>query len=196
MYKFFMNKIGKHGCLILAISVFVPATMLIPGVLFVQGNDEGVVNSKEGEWGGDGDGSTNELTWPAFLYLTILIGVTRGERRTVNCIALKLKFFCASLRSSPSLIVAFASMFFSSITLMCNATVHKSHRGTMNGLSMLGGSVAKMLGPLAAGTIFATSVSGFIDERVGSFLAFGVVSIVGFRVALMARNLQLFDAFD
>jgi hypothetical protein len=28
-------------------------------------------------------------------------------------------------------------MFFSSITIMSNATVHKSHRGTMNGLSMV-----------------------------------------------------------
>ena len=159
MYKFFSRKIGMKGCLILAISFFVPATVLIPAVLFVQG---------EGGEGGEKGGDTSNLTWAAFIYLAVIIGITR----------------------------AFASMFFSSITLMSNATVHKSHRGTMNGLSMLGGSVAKMLAPISAGTLFAVCVAGFIDERVGSFLAFGLVSFAGTVCAVMASRLQVMNEFD
>jgi Major Facilitator Superfamily len=71
----------------------------------------------------------------------------------------------------------FALVFFSSISVATNRTVPSSRRGTMNGLSMLGGSVAKALGPAFAGLLTTLSASWL--GRYASLLIFGTIGILG-----------------
>ena len=49
----------------------------------------------------------------------------------------------------------FALVFFSSISVATNPNRNFAHRATMNGLSMLGGSATKGLGPVSAGCLAA-----------------------------------------
>ena len=84
----------------------------------------------------------------------------------------------------------FALVFFSSISIATNRTVPVSDRASMNGLSVLGGSVAKALGPSFAGLLTTLSV-----RWLGSFaslLVFGSVSILG----LSVLTLSLFFLHD
>jgi hypothetical protein len=93
-------------------------------------------------------GMTNTLTWSAFIFLGILLAVCR----------------------------IFGLVFFSSITIATNRTVLPCHRGTMNGLSMLGGSFAKGLGPIVAGWLTAFGISsGTFSPHVGALLVFVVI---------------------
>jgi len=92
----------------------------------------------------------SSLTWASFLYLSLLLGFIR----------------------------VFGLVFFSSITIATNRTVIASHRGTMNGLSMLGGSVAKALGPIAAGWLVSFGISsGTFAPRVGAAMVFVVIGV-------------------
>lgn len=75
--------------------------------------------------------SKNQMGWPRFIFLGLAIGLAR----------------------------TFASMHFSSVSLLLNGSVVTEHRGTMNGLSMFGGSVAKAFGPIFAGTVYAGCVN-------------------------------------
>ena len=78
------------------------------------------------------------MGWPRFIFLGLTIGLAR----------------------------TFASMHFSSVSLLLNESVVPEHRGTMNGLSTLGGSVAKAFGPVFAGTVFAGCVNSSVwSER-------------------------------
>eukprot|EP00531_Pseudo-nitzschia_arenysensis_P014692 CAMPEP_0116149676 /NCGR_PEP_ID=MMETSP0329-20121206/19099_1 /TAXON_ID=697910 /ORGANISM="Pseudo-nitzschia arenysensis, Strain B593" /LENGTH=622 /DNA_ID=CAMNT_0003646055 /DNA_START=192 /DNA_END=2060 /DNA_ORIENTATION=- len=93
-----------------------------------------------------------------------------------------------------SLMRIFGLVFFSSITIATNRTVLACHRGTMNGLSMLGGSIAKGLGPIAAGLLMTTGIgSGLFPPRIGAavvFLTIGVcaVTISWITVCLLGGN--------
>ena len=81
-------------------------------------------------------------------------------------------------------------MHFSSVSLLLNDSVEKEVRGTMNGLSTLGGSVMKFLGPIFAGVLFAGCVnSDAWGAKVGAFAAFFVTGLLAVGVGLMARSL-------
>ncbi|KAG7359194.1 major facilitator superfamily transporter [Nitzschia inconspicua] len=98
--------------------------------------------------------TTNTLTWQAFFFLGILLAICR----------------------------IFGLVFFSSITIATNRTVIPCHRCTLNGLSMLGGSFAKGLGPIVAGWLTAFGISsGTFSPHVGAvfvFLTIGVSALI------------------
>jgi MFS family permease len=102
----------------------------------------------EGE--GGKPSTSNSLTWGSFIYLSLLLSFIR----------------------------IFGLVFFSSITIATNRTVIPSHRGTMNGLSMLGGSIAKGLGPIFAGLLMSSGISsGLFPPKVGSALVFVIIGL-------------------
>merc|ERR1719203_40058 len=69
----------------------------------------------------------------------------------------------------------------SGVTICNNRTVAAEHRATMNGLSMLGGSVAKAIGPVFAGFLVSFLLGGgLFDPNVGIVVLFTVVGLVGF----------------
>mmetsp|Transcript_13507 Transcript_13507/g.29356 ORF Transcript_13507/g.29356 Transcript_13507/m.29356 type:complete len:203 (+) Transcript_13507:1081-1689(+) len=73
---------------------------------------------------------------------------------------------------------AFASVTFSTITMTTNRTVPAHQRATMNGLSMMGGSVVKAAGPILAGLLFSESVSR-VTPPFGSVFAWTVIACLG-----------------
>lgn len=90
------------------------------------------------------------LTYLAFIYLSLLLAACR----------------------------IFGLVFFSSITIATNRTVIPSHRGTMNGLSMLGGSCAKGLGPVFAGLLVSFGISsGVFAPKVGAIFVFVMIGL-------------------
>ncbi len=99
------------------------------------------------------------LTWSAFLFLAVLLGFIR----------------------------IFGLVFFSSITIATNRTVAAKHRGTMNGLSMLGGSIAKGLGPIAAGMFSTAALSK--SPKLGSLLVFGTIGVCSGLTVWIAKHL-------
>jgi MFS family permease len=97
----------------------------------------------------------DDLSWSAFGFLSILMAMFR----------------------------IFGLAFFSSIIVATNRTVSPSHRGAMNGLAELGGSVAKSFGPTFAGFLVAFSLSsGVFTPEVGAvfmYLVFGIFGSLG-----------------
>lgn len=109
-----------------------------------------------------GEGMGNTLPWCAFIFLSIVM---------------------ASYR-------IFTNIFFSSITVATNRTVPATHRASMNGLSMLGGSMAKACGPTFAGFLVAFCLSsGVVPQRVGGALIFLVIALLGIAVAFVSTFL-------
>ena len=76
----------------------------------------------------------------------------------------------------------FSFCFFSSISVLANRAVPSSQRATMNGLSGLGASVVKGLGPACAGWLVSTSVTWL--GSVASVLIFGVLGGLGILVTV------------
>jgi MFS family permease len=80
--------------------------------------------------------------------------------------------------------------FFSSIIVATNRSVAPAHRGTMNGLSTLSGSVAKTLGPSFAGILASFSLSsGVFQPQVGSVFMWLVLGIFGMLLAWTTSRL-------
>lgn len=73
-------------------------------------------------------------------------------------------------------------LFFSSISVAVNRSVPASQMATTNGLAMLGGSVAKSLGPLLAGWLVTQSVAWCGPS--GSLLMYGVLGVLGASLTL------------
>ncbi|KAL3910025.1 MAG: hypothetical protein SGARI_002319 [Bacillariaceae sp.] len=116
------------------------------------------LNNNNNATSDDGDVETNALSWSAFVYLGILLAVCR----------------------------IFGLVFFSSVTIATNRTVIPSHRGTMNGLSMLGGSFAKGLGPIFAGWLTAFGISsGVFPPKIGAVMVFMVIGSSAAATAVM-----------
>lgn len=92
------------------------------------------------------------LRWSTFFFLAVLLAVHR----------------------------CFALVFFSSISVATNRTVPASNRGAVNGLSVLGGSVAKSLGPAFAGLLTTLSASWL--GRYASLVIFGSIGLLGLGV--------------
>lgn len=103
------------------------------------------------------------LTWATFCYLSILIAVAR----------------------------VFAIAFFSSMVIATNRTVPASQRASMNGLSMLGGSVAKGAGPAFAGFLVTFSVSSGVFCHVGEVFVFFVISFLMYMIAIPSASLSV-----
>ncbi|KAL3940100.1 MAG: hypothetical protein SGBAC_005284 [Bacillariaceae sp.] len=101
-----------------------------------------------------------QVNWPTLAYISLTYGVIR----------------------------AFSTVTFSTLTMSTNKTVPSHHRATMNGLSMLGGSLAKAAGPTFAGFLFSTSVNN-VEPPYGSVVAYSVISLIG--CALFTRTLFL-----
>eukprot|EP00566_Odontella_aurita_P001138 CAMPEP_0113527558 /NCGR_PEP_ID=MMETSP0015_2-20120614/1361_1 /TAXON_ID=2838 /ORGANISM="Odontella" /LENGTH=241 /DNA_ID=CAMNT_0000426003 /DNA_START=139 /DNA_END=860 /DNA_ORIENTATION=+ /assembly_acc=CAM_ASM_000160 len=88
-------------------------------------------------------------------------------------------FLCVTMAT----IRIFSMTFQSTLAIATNVTVPATHRATMNGLSMLGGSFAKGIGPAFAGLLVSCSLSsGIVDPRWGGFLIFGVIGGLGIAV--------------
>jgi hypothetical protein len=106
----------------------------------------------------DSEGGEDSLSWAAFVFLSILLAVYR----------------------------VFGLVFFSSISIAANRTVIPSQRGTMNGLSMLGGSFAKGLGPTFAGFLVAFSISsGVFPPHSGAIVIFAAIGLLGSATVVM-----------
>ena len=91
----------------------------------------------------------------------------------------------------------FTCLFFAGITIATNRTVPASLRATMNGLSMVGGSVSKGLGPIFAGLLVTLSFSVPNKEiaQYGSLFIWSTIGVMGVLVyryidALAARTPQ------
>jgi MFS family permease len=99
---------------------------------------------------------TGELRWSTFYFLALMLAMYR----------------------------VFGLVFFSSISVAVNRSVPSSERATMNGLSMLGGSVAKGAGPIFAGFLVTFSVAWF--GKYGSLLIFFTIGLLGLGVMVCA----------
>ena len=84
-----------------------------------------------------------------------------------------------------------SSIVFSTITMTTNRTVPISERATMNGFSMLGGSLGKALGPWFAGVLFSRSVSsGVFTPPYGSVNVFVIIGLLGCVMVTQALRLK------
>merc|ERR1712032_1435837 len=81
------------------------------------------------------------------------------------------------------MIRSFSSVVFSTLTMTLNQSVPAHQRATMNGLSMLGGSLAKGFGPVFGGILFSTSV-GHIHPPFGSVFVYCIISFLGICLGL------------
>ena len=81
----------------------------------------------------------------------------------------------------------FSLVFFSSVTVATNRTVDPSLRGVLNGISSLGGSVAKGVGPIFSGALVAICFSsGVFNPVVGGFVIFLTIGVCGAVAALIS----------
>eukprot|EP00525_Craspedostauros_australis_P006113 CAMPEP_0198115008 /NCGR_PEP_ID=MMETSP1442-20131203/6217_1 /TAXON_ID= /ORGANISM="Craspedostauros australis, Strain CCMP3328" /LENGTH=561 /DNA_ID=CAMNT_0043772427 /DNA_START=64 /DNA_END=1749 /DNA_ORIENTATION=+ len=135
-----------------------PLLMLIP--LSVLLNSSTDISGDQDATNGSGSGSRdNELSWSTYLFLSIVLALYR----------------------------IFSLMFFSSITVLTNRTVSPEQRGTMNGFSMLGGSLTKGLAPTFVGLLVSFCISsGVFAPRVGAFMVFAILSCMGCGVGYTA----------
>jgi MFS family permease len=78
-------------------------------------------------------------------------------------------------------LMVFNSVFYAGITIATNRTVEASHRATLNGLSAVGASIGRGLGPLVAGSLVAFSMTSqsIIDPTFGSVLVYTVLTAGG-----------------
>mmetsp|Transcript_7493 Transcript_7493/g.12410 ORF Transcript_7493/g.12410 Transcript_7493/m.12410 type:complete len:380 (-) Transcript_7493:612-1751(-) len=105
-----------------------------------------------------------ELRWSSFIFLAVVIGTAK----------------------------IFTCLFFAVITITTNRTVPASLRATTNGLSMVGGSVAKGLGPIFAGVLASVSFSVPNEDiaTYGSVFIWCTISMLGLLVYQDARSLE------
>lgn len=101
----------------------------------------------------DANKSTRMLKWPVLALLMTIMAVS--------------KTYCC--------------MFFTSMSIALNKTVESSQRASMNGLSTLGGSIAKGLGPILAGCLVGTSLS-WIPSTYSSVVIFTTIGCTGLSV--------------
>ena len=91
------------------------------------------------------------LTWSTLIFISVIYSIAR----------------------------ACSSVVFSTLTMTTNRTVPAHQRATMNGLSVLGGSVGKALGPAFAGLLFSESVRRIVPP-LGSVIVWAIISCLGF----------------
>jgi MFS family permease len=89
---------------------------------------------------------------------------------------------------------AFGLAFHTNIAVLTNRTVPPSQRATMNGISQVGGSISKGLGPTFAGGLVSLSV--FLFGKSGSVLIFGTIGLMCAAVAIPTFTLMREDSFE
>lgn len=91
-----------------------------------------------------------------------------------------------------------ACMCFSSLAIATNKTVPHHLRAKMNGIAVLGSSVAKGLGPLFAGALVSFSFSsiGVIPASYGSIIIFGTIGLLGVGASCLLSGLHSTNTND
>jgi hypothetical protein len=94
----------------------------------------------------------DDLTWATFSFLSILFAMYR----------------------------VFVVAYFTTLVVALNRTVVPAHRGTLNGLTTLGGSITKSVGPAFTGLLVAFSLSsGVFNPHVGAVFMWLVIGALG-----------------
>ncbi len=101
----------------------------------------------------------------------------------------------AFLSTLYAIIRSFSTVVFSTITMATNRTVPDNQRATMNGLSMLGGSLTKALGPVFGGILFSSSVNN-VTPPFGSVVVYGTIAFLGVCLGLQACFLREYDSHE
>jgi MFS family permease len=114
----------------------------------------------------------SSLSAPIMFLIPISLLLNRGA----DTGELRSSAFCF-LALTLAMYRVFALVFFGSISVAVNRSVPASERATMNGLSMLGGSVAKGLGPIFSGFLVTSSVAWF--GKYGSLMIFTSIGLLG-----------------
>lgn len=81
----------------------------------------------------------------------------------------------------------FHSLSFICISLGINKTVPVSQRATMNGIQLMGGSLARACGPIVAGTLTSLMFSSTQFGSMSSWIVFSIVAILGWLVSCRFR---------
>ena len=121
---------------------------------------------------------SSALSTPILFFVPLSLVLNRGMEGELRWTTF---FFLAGMLALHR---CFSLVFFSSISVATNRTVPVCDRASMNGLSVLGGSVAKALGPTFAGLLTTGSVKWL--GRYASLLVFGTISMIGLCVTLLA----------
>lgn len=86
-----------------------------------------------------------------------------------------------------SIMRGFTTVVFATVTITTNRTVPSWQRASLNGLAMLGGSIAKAAGPAFSGALYSWSVSSGVifPAPYGTVFVFGLfgflVLLIGFQ---------------
>lgn len=88
-----------------------------------------------------------------------------------------------------AVVQVFSSLAISTLTMTTNRTVPSQHRGAMQGLSTVGGSIAKAAAPAFSGIFFSSSVDYFIPP-FGSIAVFSFFSFLGICLAVKVCELE------
>lgn len=85
----------------------------------------------------------------------------------------------------------FNSVFYAGVTIGTNRTVDATQRATLNGLSSLGSSVGRGLGPVFAGALVTFSMSsGVFPARFGSVVVYSAITACGLVALGVTRALS------
>jgi len=123
------------------------------------------------------------------LAILIPLSLITNEDATLGMLNFSSLAFLSAVYATIRVFVAVA---ISSITMTTNRTVPSHQRGTLNGLSMLGGSLAKALGPLFGGILFSTCVN-HMTPPFGSVAVYGIMTVLGICLCVYAYFLQEYD---
>lgn len=91
-----------------------------------------------------------------------------------------------------AIIRAFSTVVFSTVTISTNRTVPECQRATLNGLGMLGGSLAKALGPLFGGILFSKCVN-HVTPPFGSVVVYSTTAFLGICLGVQTYFLREYD---
>lgn len=153
---------GTYGSIRIGISLLAPIILLVPLSLLINQHYDNnikndIINSSNNNENVVNDYATttnNNMLWITFWFLAILLSMYK----------------------------LMALVFFTSISIAINHTVSSSERASINGLSVLGGSISKGLGPAFAGILATKSVQYF--HEYASIIMFGIMSLISFIVAI------------
>lgn len=127
------------------------------------------------------------LSIPLAFFVPVSLVINRGAPE--GTLALASFVFVSAVYG---IIRSFSSVVFSTITMTMNRTVPENQRASMNGLSMLGGSFTKALGPLFGGILFSTSVN-HVTPPFGSIVVYSTIAFLGVCLGIQAYFLREYD---
>lgn len=114
-----------------------------------------------------------DISWSTYIFLITLLGVKNIGNNVITC----------------------------SMNIAVNKTVPADYRASLQGLSILGGSVARGLGPACAGVLVSLLLGGiFLAPTIGLVVLFGSVSVLGlycvFFIAIVLRKYYSEDGWS